>query len=202
MMGNNQNSNAKVNNFVMSNQLIGNYETRVDQVAVQLSSWETFVNGINSLLDYFMPLQGDIVFVASHYDKNIEGYFEFLRFLFIFSIYIFFTYLYLIISHTINFDFDQVYGNWCTYYLPCIVCFVIFFGTIKKYMQFNKKDVFQKLYEGEQLNYSKMFLNICDWNVRDQALLEDTRYRVKNIITIGIKEEEIKYLFYLFKEKS
>jgi len=73
---------------------------------------------------------------------------------------------------------------------------VIFFGTVKKFLEFNKKNVFQKLYEGEDLNYSKMFLNIWDWNVRNQTSLDDSKSRVRNIITIGIREEEIKYLVY------
>jgi hypothetical protein len=77
---------------------------------------------------------------------------------------------------------------------------VIFFGTVKKFLEFNKKNVFQKLYEGEDLNYSKMFLNIWDWNVRNQTSLDDSKSRVRNIITIGIREEVIKYLINNIRE--
>ena len=191
---------------------MGNYETRVYQIEVKLSNWEKFFNGLNFYLDYLIPLKGDITYIASHYDKNIEGFFEFLRFLFIFSIYIFLTYSFLLIKHAINFQEISKYGNLCLLYLPCFifysrfdvneqvemaytfafVCFVIFFGTIRNFLQFNKKGVIQKLYEGEESNYSKLFLNIWDWNVRDQITLEDYRYKIKNIITIGIKEEDIK----------
>lgn len=213
MIGNAQKNNVKINNFMMNNQMASNYETRVYQIEVQQSCWSRFMNSINSFFDYFMPLKGDIAYVASHYDKNIEGFFDFSRFLLIFTIFIFFTYLYLMISHALTYDWNQEYGNFCIYYIPCFVfysrfspseklafsysfafcCFVIFFGTVKKFLQFNKKSVIQKLYEGEELNYSKMFLNIWDWNVRNQISLDDTKHRVKNIITIGIKEEETKY---------
>jgi len=216
MIGNNMKTNVKTNNFVMSNQIMNNYETRVYQQEVQQSSWARFMKGLDYLFDILMPLREDLIFVSSHYDKNIEGFFEFSRFLLIFTIFIFFTYLYLLIIHIINFDFNQIYGNWCNYFLPCFVfysrfskneklafsysfafvCFVIFFGTVKKFLEFNKKNVFQKLYEGEDLNYSKMFLNIWDWNVRNQTSLDDSKSRVRNIITIGIREEEIKYLVY------
>ena len=208
-----QKNNVKVNNFVMSNQLMGNYETRVYQLEVQQSCWGRFSNSLNNYFDFFMPLKDDIAFVASHYDKNIEGFFDFSRFLLVFSFFILFTYLYLLINHAVTFNYNQDYGFWCKYYLPCFifysrftinekaafsysfafVCFVIFIGTIRKYLQFSKKSVIQKLYEGEEMNYSKMFLNIWDWNVRTQSSLDDTRYRVKNIITIGINEQEIKY---------
>ena len=35
----NQKSNVKINNFVMSNQMMNNYETRVYQIEVQQSCW-------------------------------------------------------------------------------------------------------------------------------------------------------------------
>ena len=165
---------------------------------------------IDVVYQTIVPLKDDISFISSHFNKNIESLFEFLRFLLGFSILMFITYIYLMVSHA----YHYFKGNGtllCKFYFPCFLyyssfdstekevfsytlsfgAFVIFFGTVKKIYSQHKKGTIQKILDSGNLSVSQMFFNIWDWNIRDEPTLNSSKGRINDAIVIGLYEEEI-----------
>jgi len=100
----------------------------------------------------------------------------------------------------------------CRLYIPCVLYFsrftvdekltysitflvstlLIFLVLSHKWIWSKRIDVLNDLFFNDEKQFSKTFFNIWEWGVKNEADSEAARHRIKNILTIGVHENNIK----------
>jgi hypothetical protein len=210
-----KNFSPNVNSMTtVGNALMNEYQVRL-YLKNQKSCWGRFKINLNNFLEFFIPFKKEMKYLFSRYDRSITGVFDFYRFLFLFNILIFITSSYMLITHIIT----KIENNSttsdesiCKIFLPCAIlysrfptsensvysftymaiCIVLFIGLIYKWTDYKRNDILTNLFDSSEINFSKEIFNPWDWSVNSNYLQEGAVIKLKNIITIGLVEEEIK----------
>lgn len=115
------------------------------------------------------------------------------------------------VTNTSDVDINQDLF-FCRYYIPCFLYFsrftteerltysltflfssiFLFFLISNKWIWSKRMDVLNELFFNEEKQFSKTFFNIWDWNVQSKEDLDDAKKKIKNLLTIGVKEEYLK----------
>lgn len=200
----------KNNQAIPGNAMLNDYQTRI-YLANSKTCWGKFIIWWDSVCEWILPFKKEISYISHRCDKNVEGQFLFARFLFIFNIIVSLSAIYLLINHLIVIDTTND-STFCTTFIPCAIlysrftaveknicsftfvaiCAVIFVGLVYKWTEFRRHVILQKLFDSENVAYSKVVFNLWDWSANNEDKKEDTRHMLKNLFTIGLSEKEIK----------
>ena len=156
------------------------------------------------------PHKDDVKEIASKYDKSIEGFFQFYRFVVAFSIIMFGFFLPLLVIHSIltsrsdlttivNYlpgyfyysrfqsSIDYVYAF--TYITFGIVGMIIW---LVQWTQFTVKQKRASIYINEDIFFSKIFFNSWNWNTKNFDEADDTLNLLVNEASTAVYEDLIK----------
>lgn len=95
---------------------LGGGQIKISQ-GTSKTCWQKFIQKILDIIDRMTPHKEDVKEISAKYDKSIEGFFHFYRFVVAFSIIMFWFFLPLIAFHTI-YSSSSDYTSFCNY-LPC-----------------------------------------------------------------------------------
>lgn len=195
---------------INGNAMMNNYMTRI-HLFQNKTCWGRLMFRLNMIFDKLVPFQNDIRYILSRYDRNVSGIFEFSRFVFLFKTLLMLVVSFLLINHIIvhNSNSDQ---TWCSSYIPCFlyysrfgeeeafvfsityiaIIFILFFGVLYKWSISKKHNLLEMLFDDENTHYSKVVLNPVNWANDSQRRLDNAKFQLKNILSIGVRESEIK----------
>lgn len=148
-------------------------------------------------------------YVSAKFDKSIESFFQFYRFLNSFAILVFVIFAFMNIWHWIVMEYS--WENFC-FYLPCVVFYSHFhqnedfvftitylsfgliglFITLYKWVKFDIIKKQGELYENQNIKFSKDFFNSWDFTIDSRGDRADLRSILRNEMTTAVEEDKIK----------
>jgi hypothetical protein len=174
------------------------------------SCWGKFKRGYNSVIATLTPFCGHMNYLFHRYDREVQVYFETIRYLIVISFTVFICYLYFIITHLLNSQYTSE-TLWCKYNIPCVLLYsritvaerqaysysfatmicVIFFLGITRYINFKRLNLNSKLYDREHGKFSQFFFTSWDWSTKARQTYIEKKARLRQLYILGIKESEI-----------
>jgi len=187
----------------------GDFTDFLTKKAQQKSFWNRVVDSVLNFISKFTLLKGSLKRIEAQYDKSISGYFEFSKFLVNASVFILLLYLYLIVSHLVNytgsyFAICGVSPCWLTYssfttdeafgYSLTLIGFVLVtvFASLFKWVRSDAKRRTAQVYGGSDAKLKKfaaIALNAWDWNTTSEEESGDQSIRITNILSTALKDE-------------
>jgi hypothetical protein len=164
-------------------------------------------------LEWITPLNKNIAKIQAHYDKSIEGYFVFFKYLVGMSVLVAIMYSVLLSRHLINLKYS--YSELCpgmfkmpcflyysrfdsgsdTYYSLTLILFALLCSvlTINKWISFDIERKRKELYEDKKKKFSKHFFNLWDWSSGTSSF--EGKQRISSVrleIKMNLDEERIR----------
>lgn len=176
--------------------------------------WDLTKKRFYQFFDLITPHRDDVKSISSRYDRAIEAYFQFFRFVVSFAIVISVVFFVILILHSIKFftdnkilkspdmcnsipcyfyysrfvdNYDWIYA--LSYLLFAVIGLII---SVIQWSNFDLKSVRSKIYTNEDIFFSKMFLNAWDWKAKSFDDADDTISLIRNEITTAVAEDLIK----------
>lgn len=176
--------------------------------------WDLTKKRFYQFFDVITPHRDDIKSISSKYDKAIEAYFQFFRFVVSFAIVISVVFFGILALHSMKFftdnkilktpdlcnsipcyfyysrfsnDYDWIYA--LSYLVFAVIGLII---SVIQWSNFDLKSVRSKIYTNEDIFFSKMFFNAWDWKAKTFDDAEDTTSLIRNEITTAVAEDLIK----------
>ena len=169
-----------------------------------------FYEKVNNFLDRLTPLRSDIRKITVKYDKMVESYFVFFRFLVAFSLFVLLLFAWLIIWHLFN--FDHSWSDVCNGFMPCFLYYsrfsnstnviygltlVVFVflgavGSLYKWVRFDEVMKRGQLYDTANIRFSKMLFNSMDFTLAIGAESRDNTTQLLGDIRLQMDEDKIK----------
>jgi hypothetical protein len=172
--------------------------------------WGTFKKGYNTVIATLTPFRSDMNLLFYRYDRDVQVYFETIRYLIVISFIVLIVYLYYMITHLMN----SVYVDetmWCRFNIPCVLLYsrinvaerqaysysyaamisVIFFLGISRYINFKRLNLNSTLYDREHGKFSQFFFTSWDWSTKARHTYIEKKNRLRQLYILGMKESEI-----------
>ena len=160
---------------------------------------------------FFLPFKSDMNLISYRYDRDVLFTFEIIRLLFMISFSVLFTYLYFLITHALNADYNDPTQLYCKYMIPCVLfysrvtpsegstfsityavmTFVVVYFSVMKYIQYSKLHMNSQLYDREETKFSQYFFTSWDWSVKTNALYRENKRRLRELYKLSMQEVEL-----------
>eukprot|EP00347_Sterkiella_histriomuscorum_P001018 403373654 len=160
-----------------------------------------------------IPLTKDIYAISSNYDKSIEGFFLFFKFLVNISFFVLALFMIIILRHVFNYKYD--FTSFCStgiFKMPCFTFYSRFhtddefyysltlelfiiigiFMSLYKWVQFDLLKKERSLYEDQKKKFSKIFFNMWDWSTNNSYESYQLKNALRMEIKLNIDEDKIK----------
>jgi hypothetical protein len=166
----------------------------------------------NTFLDFFLPFKKNINLLSYKYNRDVEFNFELMRYIYIMSIFIFLIFLYFLMMHGFNYQFDDLEeGLFCKYNIPCflfysrikvtemtgfsitfaIMTFFIMYMATTRWMTYKKLYLNSQLYHKHDSKFSQFFFTSWDWSIKTKPSYLEKKERLRHLYKIGMQEVEI-----------
>eukprot|EP00347_Sterkiella_histriomuscorum_P009525 403340873 len=149
----------------------------------------------------------------SNYDKSIEGFFLFFKFLVNISFFVLALFMIIILRHVFNYKYD--FTSFCStgiFKMPCFTFYSRFhtddefyysltlelfiiigiFMSLYKWVQFDLLKKERSLYEDQKKKFSKIFFNMWDWSTNNSYESYQLKNALRMEIKLNIDEDKIK----------
>jgi hypothetical protein len=171
-----------------------------------------FKNAYNTVIATLTPFHGDMNLLFYRYDREVQVYFETIRYLIVIAFTVMVIFLYFLITHALGTNFASGEAFWCKYNIPCfllyssiqvkerqiysysyaaVIC-VIFFLGLARYINFRRLNLNSKLYDRDHSRFSQFFFTSWDWSTKTKPTYIDKKSRLRKLYLLGMKESEIK----------
>eukprot|EP00347_Sterkiella_histriomuscorum_P016287 403353765 len=171
---------------------------------------QKFIEYISQNFDKLVPLASDVKKIGLRYDKSVESYYTFFRYLVglaILTFLIFLTmqivYLYYLWDTRTSFCvriipcmllFSRYPNGKELYYIFTLIAFIlfVFVCNMYKWMNFDKKMRWDDLNGDKEKVISKIFFNAWDWSTDTQSELLELKTAKLREVKLTVEEEKIK----------
>ena len=172
--------------------------------------WQKFSEKVYQLIDKITPHKDDVKEISAKYDKSIEGFFQFYRFVVSYSIMMFGFFIPLIVFHSIKSSGSDYTTLWN--YLPCYFYYSRFQSSIDyiytityvwfwivgmiiwqvQWTQFTINQQRSSIYINEDIYFSKLLFSSWNWNIKSFDESDDSLNLMVNETSTAVYEDLIK----------